>query len=247
MSINIKNVRKNAAKLYVNSLILFFEIAAVLIILTLFVLGGFMHLNLQKSPWPIVVLVIDVFGAFTIVPIVYLIARNSKTIQIKYVNDIIESKKNLANTIRSYSEDYSKVIHKFADLKFSELTKNSSNAIDYDVEQYKVVESDTNKELDLTWKDVKKKIDETIDKDTQDDMYESYIDYKAEVLEQLKVIKKLYEQKKYNTIDDFQKKVDEYMYTREKMIANKSERNEAYAKEQETIAEDWVNFLKNNY
>ena len=54
-------------------------------------------------------------------------------------------------------------------------------------------------------------------------------------------------QKKYNTINEFQKKVEVYMNAREKMIASNAERNEAYAKEQERIANEWLKFLLNNY
>ncbi len=247
MTIDIKSVRSNAAKLAVNSLIIYFVFAGVFIILALFILGGFMHLNLQKNPWPLVLLAIDVFGALTIIPIVYFVAKNSKKLQIRYIRDIIDSKYNYAKVLRSYSGEFSQKVYALADEKFSELTKVSSEAIDYTVEQWKVVEIDMENNLELTWKKVMRKIDETNDKDIKQDIFESYLDHKAEILEHMKAIKLLFETKKYNTIEGFQKQVDIYMNSREKMITSNTERNEAYAIEQETIAKNWEEFLKNNY
>ena len=196
MNINIKDIRKNAAKIAVSYLVVFFYISGVLIIITLIIMGGYMHINLLKNLWPIRLLAIDVIGAFIVIPIVYLIAMHSKKLQIRYIKEVIESKYTYAKALRSYSDEFSKKVFALADEKISEITKLSSTAIDYDQEQWKTVEDYVKKKLEASWKKVKKMIDETSDQDTKNELYESFIEHKAEMLEHLKVSKSLYDSKK---------------------------------------------------
>lgn len=247
MNISIKDVRKNAARLLINPLILFFEIAGVLLILTLSIIPSFTNLDLQKNIWPIVLLAVIVFGAFIIIPIVYFIAKNNKKIQIRYIKDIIETKYNYAKVLRMYSEEFAKKVHELAEEKFSDITETFGQSIDYTEEQWQTVERDVMEKLKLSWLKVKKLIDETPDKDAKDDLKESYREPKAEMLEHLKGIKLLFESKKNLAIDEFQQKVSVFINARETMITKNARRNESSAQHQEAVAKTWEIFLKQNY
>lgn len=247
MNIRIKDVKKNAAFTVTTPFALFSACFGVFVVVLFIILRSFVYIDFEKSIWPFAVLggAIAIFLIGT--PIVYLFAFQSKKVQKRYVQDIIETKYNYARVLRSYAEDFSKKVHEIAEEQFSRLSKSSEKTIDDIEERWALVEEDMKLKMKLAWQEVKKVIDDLDDAEAKDDFRDRYRKHEAEMLEHLQKIKQLFESRKMSTVDEFQEKVSIFIDAREKMIAKNNDEHEASAKAQEEIAKSWEDFLKQHF
>ncbi len=247
MNIRIKDVKKNAAFTVATPFALFSACFGVFVVVLFIILRSFVYIDFEKGIWPLAVLggAIAIFLIGT--PIVYLFAFQSKKVQKRYVQDIIETKYNYARVLRSYAEDFSKKVHEIAEEQFSRLSKSSEKTIDDIEERWVLVEEDMKLKMKLAWQEVKKVIDDLDDTEAKDDFRDRYRKHEAEMLEHLQKIKQLFESRKMSTVDEFQEKVTIFIDAREKMIAKNNDEHEASAKAQEEIAKSWEDFLKQHF
>lgn len=244
MNITVKDVSKKAAKLFVSNLILGLEIAGVLFVAVLLIAKP----DIQKHPWLIGILaIIIIFGFFILLPIVYLVARNNKKVQIGYIKDIIENKYVYARVLRNYSEDFARTVRLQGEVYFAALTDNFSKQVDDTEEQRETAKQYFSNMMQLSFQKAKKIIDETDDPDRKQEMKEAYRDHKKKMLELVDSVNASFDLVVSGTLEDFQKEVDIAVEKREQLISENTAYNENSAKEQEDIAREWENFLQKNY